>query len=317
MFQRLGALLFGVLCCAWFIPTAAAQQGESLSEQVNRGTVGIISGGVDGTYIRIASDLATVLDKRGNLGVLPVIGKGSIQNITDILYLKGIDIGIVQSDVLAHIKRENIHQNIEQKIHYITKLYNEEFHILAGDGIEDIQDLAEKKVNIGVRGSGTFMTASIVFDILNIPVVPVAFDQALALEKVMTGEIAAMVYVAGKPTRLFSRLRAGDGVHFLPIPDSTALEETYFPSPLTNEDYPHLIPRGEAINTYAVGAVMAVYNWKPNTARYRKVSSFIGAFFSRLSEFHKSPRHPKWKQVNLAAKVPGWTRFRAAEDWLR
>jgi hypothetical protein len=28
------------------------------------------------------------------------------------------------------------------------------------------------------------------------------------------------------------------------------------------------------------------------------------------------PRHPKWKDVNLAAQVPGWTRFVPAQEWL-
>ena len=43
---------------------------------------------------------------------------------------------------------------------------------------------------------------------------------------------------------------------------------------------------------------------------------FVDVFFSKFSELQKPPRHPLWKTVNLAATIPGWTRFAAAEEWL-
>ena len=91
-----------------------------------------------------------------------------MQNITDLLYLRGIDVGIVQSDVLGFIRKENLHPNIEQRIRYVTKLYNEEVHILAGKDIGQLADLAGKKVNVDVAGSGTAMTASTLFDTLGV-----------------------------------------------------------------------------------------------------------------------------------------------------
>ena len=289
---------------------------DLLRQQVNQGTVGIISGGVNGTYIRIASDLSAVLDRGNELRVLPIIGKGSVQNITDILYLRGIDIGIVQSDVLTFIKNRRIHPTIEQRIRYITKLYNEEFHLLVGPGIDTIEDLAGKQVNFDTAGSGTFMTATTVFEGLGISVEPVSYDQALALEKVKSGEIAGMVYVAGKPTGLFRALAAGDGVRLMPVPPSADLLETYLPSFFTHEDYPQLIPEGEQVDTLAVGAVMAVYNWGAQSERYKKVAAFVDALFNNFDRFLQDPRHPKWREVNLAAVVPGWTRFAPAEEWL-
>jgi len=318
MFKGWGAYVFVFLSLllGWPLGTASAQQQQELRASVNQGKVGIISGGVNGTYIRIASDLASVLDDGNELRVLPIIGKGSVQNITDILYLKGIDIGIVQSDVLTFIKEADIHPTIEKRIRYITKLYNEEFHLLGGEGIDTIQDLAGKKVNFGVAGSGTFMTASTIFNTLNVDVEPVSFDQALALEKLKNGEIGAMVYVAGKPTGLFRDVEPGGGVHFVPVPVTPEILETYLPSSLSHEDYPLLIPEGEQIDTLAVGAVMAVYNWQPDTDRYRKVENFINAFFDNFDKFLEPPRHRKWQEVNLAAIVPGWTRFPAAEQWL-
>jgi len=38
--------------------------------------------------------------------------------------------------------------------------------------------------------------------------------------------------------------------------------------------------------------------------------------FSKIGEFSKPPRHPKWKEASITAVVPGWQRFKAAQDWL-
>ena len=231
------------------------QSLAALSGRVNAGTVGVISGGLDGTYARIAADLAAVLDDGDTLRVLPILGKGSLQNISDILALRGVDIGIVQSDVLAYAKREKLYPNVEQLIQYIAKLYDEEVHVLAAPGVPRLEDLAGKPVNVDVRGSGTAMTASILFD--GIGIEPRHAPQDTALEQLRRGEIAALVYVAGKPARLFSNVPAETRLHFLPVPATPALLETYLPSTLAPTDYPTLVP-GEPVETIAVGAVMAV-----------------------------------------------------------
>jgi TRAP transporter TAXI family solute receptor len=315
-----GAIVYLVLAGA--LPADAADQStrrtiDAMRERVNAGTVGIVSGGINGTYIRIAAELASVLDNGDTLRILPLVGKGSVQNIADILFLKGIDIGIVQSDVLAYIKRERIYPGADKSIQYIAKLYNEEVHLLVGKGIAGIAELAGKKVNFDVANSGTAMTASLIFDRLKTPVEPVYSDQALALDKLRRGEIAALVYVAGKPAPLFRDAKAEDGLHLLPLPLDTALLETYLPSQISHADYPVLIPEGETVDTVAVGAVMAVYNWAPGSDRYRKVARFVDAFFEQFPALLEPSRHPKWKEVNLAAQVPDWTRFAPAENWLK
>jgi len=317
----LGMMLVGLGVPAWSqTPPAGAppaaytpQAIEAAKDRATRGAVGIVSGGVDGTYVRIAADLASVLDGP-DLRILPTLGKGSLQNLNDLVYLRGVDIAIVQSDALAYAKRERTLS--DRSIAYVAKLYNEEFHVLASSKIKDIGELAGKPVNFDSKGSGTALTASLVFNLLKIAVEPVYNDQQLALEKLKRGEIAALVYVAGKPTRLFGNLKAEDGVQFLAVPPAVELMETYLPSRLAKEDYPALV--GDAgVETVAVGAVMAVYNWPAETDRYRRVKRFVDAFFSDFGKFLEAPRHPKWKEVNLAAQVPGWQRFSAADQWLK
>jgi TRAP transporter TAXI family solute receptor len=312
----LGAALLLVGAAA---PASAAAPDSRPSDPraaANQGVIGVVSGGVDGTYVRIASDLAAVLDREG-LRVLPIVSRGSMQNLSDLMYLRGVDVGIVQSDVLAYAKRRNLYPGIERHIQYVAKLYNEELHVLAGPEIRTIEDLAGKPVNFDTSGSGGFMTASVVFETLGVKAEPTTYDHAMALEKLRRHEIAAMIYVAGKPARLFKELPADSGLHFVAVPPKPELLETYLPSRLTSEDYPSLVAADAPVPTVAVGAVMAVYGQRPGSERYRNLASFVESFFGRLADFQQAPRHPKWKEVNLAARVPGWTRFAPAEEWLR
>lgn len=192
---------------------------------------------------------------------------------------------------------------------YITKLYDEEVHILARRDIERVEDLAGQPVNVDLGGSGTAMTASLIFGSLGVQVQPVHSPQDLALERLRRGEIAALVYVAGKPARLFSNLRNEEGLHLLSLPLAPPLLQTYLPASIRNADYPNLVAEGSPVQTVAVGAVLAVYAWKPNTERYVKVVRFLERFNQKFPELLQPPRHPKWREVNLTAQVPGWTRF--------
>src|SRR5687768_9693865 len=285
-------------------------------EQVNRGTVGIISGAITGTYARIATDLSAVLDKGDDLRVLPIIGKGSVQNITDILYLRGIDVGIVQSDVLQYIRETGTYPDIGNRIAFITKLYNEEIHILTRTDVKTVEELKGRKVNFANEGSGTYMTASVVFKKLGIDVEITTFDYELALDKLKKGEIDALFYVAGKPAPLFASIKPEDGLQLLNVDLTPELSETYLPGEFTTTDYPGLVPPNQEVKTVAVGAVMAVFNWKRAHGRYNKIKRFVDAFFGNFDQFLQAPRHPKWQEVNLAADVPGWKRFEPARAWL-
>jgi TRAP transporter TAXI family solute receptor len=293
------------------IPSRAGQESLATA-RANSGTVGVISGGVEGTYIRIAADLASVLDDGERLRVLPVIGKGSVQNIADIIYLRGIDIGIVQSDSLAYVLREKPFPVSTNAIKYITKLYDEEIHVLARREITQVADLNGKKVNIDVLGSGTAMTASLVFDRLGVNIQPRNEPQSNALKQLQEGEIAALVYVAGKPANLFRSPTSDSGLHFLPLPATSALMETYLPAQLDHGVYPALIGQDEPVDTLAVGAVMAVFGWQPGSERHRKVATFVASLSEKFARLQQPPRHPKWRDVNLGAELPGWSRFTAA-----
>jgi uncharacterized protein len=294
--------------------------GVYRDEQPNENTVGIISGSVnsDDTYLHVATDLASVLNDADNLRILPVVGIGGAQNIRDVRVLKGIDIGVTQVNVLNNFRqameREGI---IDDKIVYICELYNEELHLIARSDITSVEQLRGQKVNLDELGSGTNYAMRDILQSLNIKVDEIDVTQAEAFERLKAGEIAATVLIAGKPARSMTRVKQADGLHFLSLPFSPALTHNYLPTTLTHDDYPELIPARETVDTIATTAVLIAYNWPQNTDRYRRVRRFVEAFFPRISEFQKPPRHVKWQEVNLSAKLPGWNRFEPAEEWIR
>jgi uncharacterized protein len=283
--------------------------------RANTGTLGVISGGADGTYIRIAADLANVLDGE-DLRVLPMIGRGSLQNLRDIMFLRGVDIGIVQMDAREQLNAENLQTDAVRRLRFITRLYNEEVHIIADREITDIRQLEGKKVNIDKAGSGTNLTSRLIFDKLGIKPEMTTFDQASSYAKLKSGEIQAAVYVAGRPVRAIAEFQTDGRFHLLPIPFEGEIAESYFPARLADSDYPQLVDKDKPVETLAVGSLLAVFNWPENSDRYNRVKRFVDAFFARFDEFLQPGRHPKWKEVNLAADVPGWERVRPAQAWL-
>jgi TRAP transporter TAXI family solute receptor len=289
----------------------------AITEKINQNTVTVISGNPNGTYLYLAYDLSAVLDDGNELRVLPVIGKGGYQNVIDVLHLRGVDLCITQANILSYLKKTGeFGPTIDARLAYITRLYNEEMHVLAGPGIKSLQDLSGKKVNFSDIGSGTQFSTRLIFGLLGIKAEEVNMDQGDGFQKVKSGEIAATVLIAGKPTGSFGKFKLEPGMSLLPVPYTEVLEQDYLPSRLTHQDYPNLIADGAAVETVAIPSVLAVYNWPRDTDRYRRVAQFIDAFFSKFAQFQKPPRHGKWKEANLAATLRGWRRFPAAEEWL-
>jgi len=116
---------------------------------------------------------------------------------------------------------------------------------------------------------------------------------------------------------LLTRYAPADGIHFLPLATSPALQQDYLPSTLGPWDYPNLIGIGERVNTIAIKSALFAYNWPTHSERFRLLELFVQTLFSRFSEFLGDAHHPKWREVNLGAPLPGWQRFRPAERWLR
>src|SRR5437773_1845921 len=160
----------GLVAVIAAVKLASAAPVDQAAASINRGVVELETSGAAGISVRIAEDLANIIDDGATRRVLPVVGKGSLQNIADLKLLRGIDLAILQTDVLDYTKQANYFPGIEVWVTYIAKLYNEEFHLLARRDIRSVADLANQKVNVDLRGAGTAITAGRLFDLLKIAV---------------------------------------------------------------------------------------------------------------------------------------------------
>src|SRR5215475_1616122 len=228
------------------VPSAAANGEGTNVSKVNNWTLGIAAGLLEGSFIRFAAELAKAFDDGDNLRILPTVTYGASENISDLLYLRGIDIAITHADVFDFYKKSGEVRNIDQRINYISQMHNTEFYVLASSGINSLQDLAGKKVGFHIKGSGPSVTGPMIFERLGINVEPVFLNHSLAVEKMKTGEIAAIFQLGAKPNDFLAKLKPEPGLHFVPLNWNQKFSDYYLPTTLTHDDYPNLIPPGES-----------------------------------------------------------------------
>src|SRR6201986_4129386 len=138
---------------------AIFQFGSASTKQaLNANTVTLISGTIGGTYVRFGAALASVLEAGNKLRVLPIVGRGSVQSVADILFLQGVDLGIVRADTLDYLERKGFAKDIKKQFTYVTKLYNEEMQVIAPKSLQSLKDLEGKRVSVDLPDGSTFVT---------------------------------------------------------------------------------------------------------------------------------------------------------------
>jgi TRAP transporter TAXI family solute receptor len=271
----------------------------------------IMTGGPQGTYIKIGRDLAALGAECG-LKLNVVESAGSLENFVGVRNRRNTQFGIVQSDVLEYLKTFEANDPEVQKavkgVRIMFPLYNEEIHVLARKDIASMKDLAGKKIAVGKKDSGTFLTATLIMDILQVKAgARMDINPDEALPKLMSGEIDAFFYVAGAPAALFS----GDSIdktkfHLVPITEAPLLA-TYTPSRIEAGTYSF---QDQPVDLIAVKAVMMTYDYDVKRNAYHRdscktVSDFSSLILTGLDKL-RTTGHPKWKTVDLTALPPGW-----------
>src|SRR5712691_9719474 len=285
-------------------------------DRINEGTVTVITAPAGGATAIFGADPARVLDDDATIRVLPVLGKGPVRNVVDILYLKSIDMGAVAADVPEFYKLQYKVPDITSRLRYIAKLYHNELHVIAPTAIKSIFDLEGKRI-VAQTDVG-YYSAKVIFSRLNIKATfDYRTDDHRSIQKIIDGEADAYITSTGKVFQLARNIKNENrALHLVPVPYDPRLQDIYLPTTLSSEDYPNLLSPGETIETIATSVLLVSFNWPENSERYDRVARFVDAFFSKIEEFLKPPRHPKWKEASISAMIPGWQRFKAADDWL-
>jgi TRAP-type uncharacterized transport system substrate-binding protein len=335
MIRTLAARILGVLAVSAPIvlavqPTQAQAQGaqeqaapvrraltyEQQQEKINAWTVGLAAGRIEGAPLRLAAEMARVVDDGANLLVLPIVTRGPVENLNSLLYLRGVDLAIINSDAMEEYRIG--FPDIRLHVTYLLNLFPSELHIFVRPEIQSLQDLVGKKVNFNTLGTAAAYSGPLIFSRLGINVEKTFIPHQLALQQMRKGEseMAAVVFITSKPVDAFLRGQWEPGFKLLPVTYNSKFEDYYQPAVLEAADYPALIKTGERVSTISVPTVLVAYNWPPGSDRYRRVARFTDYLFTRVDKLQVAGFDPQWKTINLRATAPGLTRFPAAQQWL-
>jgi TRAP transporter TAXI family solute receptor len=267
--------------------------------------MGILTGDEKGTYYQFGLNLQELMARHGiKLKVYP--SNGSIENIYAVYKKPAAQLGMVQSDVLAFVSTVKSNETLKmvaKKIKMVFPLYNEELHIVARKGITDFNDLSDRRVAVGEDGSGTYLTAKLLFGVSGIkPKVMVNIGADEALMQLKQAKIDAMFYVAGAPVKLFAEnIKQEDNLELLPVMNNQILD--FYPGTQ--------IPAGtyawqdKPVNTVAVKAVLISYDFEFKSGNCENVGRFARVLSDNLDQLIQSG-HPKWKEVDLRYNLKGW-----------
>ena len=271
----------------------------------------ILTGGPTGTYIQIGRDIANVAAECG-IELTVHESAGSLENFLGVRQRRHTQFGIVQSDVLEFLQTyASDDPDVARAIAGVRiafPLYNEEVHLLARADIPDVAGLAGKRVAVGVEDSGTFLTASLLLDLMEVDVAErVTIGPDAALTELLAGDIDALFYVAGAPTRLFEDpALTADKFHLLALTDPV-LQAVYQPTTIPANTYPF---QPDAVDAIAVKAVLMTYDYDRRRNPYHRqscdaVAEISHLVLTRFDELQENG-HPKWSQVDLNDIPPGW-----------
>jgi TRAP transporter TAXI family solute receptor len=275
--------------------------------------LGIITGSEKGTYYQFGLNLQNLAKQKGiNLSVHP--SRGSIENVFAVYQRPGVQMGIVQSDVLAFVARVETDptlKRIAKKTRMVFPLYNEEVHVLGRPEITSFDDLANRRVAIGREGSGNYLTSRLLFKMADVtPREMLTIDTDEALTALKAGRIDAMFYVAGFPVKLMSEgVTEADGLALIPITNKS-IQEFYPTAEIPAGTYRW---QSRPVETVAVKSVLISFDYR------RKDCDNVGRFAQVL--FENRPwliqnGHAKWRSVDLDYQLRGWEQYDCVRKYL-
>ncbi len=285
--------------------------------KLNENTLIIAASRPGGGYLAMADDLVAAIGASENFRLMPIAGNGGLENLQDLLLLRGVDMAIVPANALAHAKATDaLGSGLQERTAYIARLYGEEVHVLVGHDMKSVDDLRGKRVAVPLDDGTAQFTANDTFGSPRRGDRKRRHGTGGGDRRASLGCGRSSRAGGGKPLAFVGGLPKDGSVRLLSLPFSAALEEAYSPAVLRAEDYPALIPPGTLVETVAVSAVLMTHTDKGNEELARRVAKFVPALLGATSKLAVSQRHPKWKEVNLGAILSGWSRVEAAEAWL-
>ncbi|MGB3221821.1 MAG: TAXI family TRAP transporter solute-binding subunit [Desulforhopalus sp.] len=286
--------------------------GYSCAERNGKVSMGIVTGGLKGTYYQFGLNLEKLMEQNG-ITLNVANSNGSVENVFAVYKRPNTQMGIVQSDVLAFVAKvqtDPVLKKIAKKIKMVYPLYNEEVHLLGQGDIADFDNLEGKKVAIGQEGSGTYLTAKLLFEISDIkPSEMLTVGAGEALPSLKAGDIDAMFYVAGFPVKLFSeQVTAEDNLKLIPIMNKSIIE--FYPkAEIPANTYTW---QTETVQSVAVKSVLVSYDFRMTNCY--NVGNFANILETNI-DWLRENGHPKWNSVDLDYPLKGWEQYGCVKNF--
>ncbi len=296
---------FVVVLCLCVGPGSLSQAASS-----NDATVGVLAATPE--ELTLLLRLSHAVDHENGMRIVPMAGKGPVQALTDLFYIRGVDAAVVPSDTLAFMERNGLLESIGSKFAFVVRLFPLDVHVIARSGISTLPDLDGKTVVTGPAGSESYVAGQFLLGATGISAKTIEASGAAAVRAVAEGKADAAILLGRKPLPELKLLDPDSGLHLLGVAALDGLHEIYVPSLITSEDYPNLVEAAQPIETVSASLVVAVLDRQPGTTQYAKVQRFAEGLFIALQRGGGGDA-----SLNLAASVAGWNRHPAVTKALQ
>jgi TRAP transporter TAXI family solute receptor len=295
-----------------------ALSAAALAAQPSADGIGMVTGPKTGTAIQLAMEMAQIAQRAG-VELVVKASEGSLDNIRRLVSAENAGLGFVQADVLDVLTRSadpQVRRTVE-RLRLVFPLHDEEVHLLARTAIRRLEELQGRRVVVGTRGSGTWLTAQHLLRLLQVqPAERLEMPPPEGVRAVLRGDADAVFEVGGKPVRLFTNILELQrdpryaalvaGVHFVPV-DQPAVRRHYAAASLGPEDYPWVRQR---MPTVAVKALLISADFSnrrnPHSRRRcQQLARLATALREHLAELQRTG-HPKWREVDLDGDLSLW-----------
>jgi ABC-type amino acid transport substrate-binding protein len=293
------------------VASAHAQQRQSGRQAVGTDMVTVLTDGIadpNGQVTLAINELAARLGHVGKMRVLPIAGHGGAENARDLLYLKGVDLAVLNSDILAYLDQTRQYPDARRRLRYVTHLVDQKIYLLARKQFSNIEDLRGRRVIVLSRSTAT---ASALFGLLQIEVKPESAGADAVLGDAGLANFDAALLLGSELSRLRVGAQLREDFRILPILMTQALQKAYLPAVVEVKEVSGLATQN--LDTVAVSSLLTIYDWAPSHSRFHSVKDFIAAFFTALPDLRRQGSASVWRQLDINARPPGWTRHVAAE----
>src|SRR5258707_2349027 len=266
--------------------------------EVRNGLVSVLTDGIvdpGGRATQAINQLADYASRLANVRVLPISGHGAVANVRDLLYLRGVDLAVLNSDILAFLDQTGQNPDARRRIRYVTHLFDQKVFLLVRKEIGAIEDLRGRKLVVLSESGASRVTARALFGLSRIDVAVEAIGSGEFLDDAALSKFDGALLLGDELARVRFGAQMRREYRLLPIVMTPELQKAYRSAEIEGQELAGF-SNPSKVATVTVSTLLAVFDWAPSQGRYADVTNFIAAFFSNLKGLRPQSSHSILRQ---------------------